>query len=64
MGSFYTVGEEIDTFSSPQEMMDKIRYYLTHEEKRRDMALRAFERTLKDHTYTKRLNQLLTIIYG
>ncbi|CAH1211811.1 hypothetical protein PAECIP111892_03641 [Paenibacillus auburnensis] len=64
MGTFYKVGEEIDTFSSPQEMMDKIRYYLTHEEQRRDMALRAFERTLKDHTYTKRLNQLLTIIYG
>lgn len=64
LGLFYTVGEEIDTFTSPQELMDKIRYYLTHEEQRRDMALRAFERTLKEHTYTKRLNQLLTVIYG
>ncbi|WP_083611947.1 glycosyltransferase [Paenibacillus sp. P32E] len=64
MGSFYKVGEEIDTFSSPQEMMEKIRFYLTHEEERCAMALRAFERTLKDHTYTKRLNQLLTVIYG
>ncbi|UQZ33228.1 spore maturation protein cgeB [Paenibacillus sp. PK3_47] len=64
MGTFYKIGEEIDTFSTPLELMEKVRYYLTHEEERREMALRAFERTLKDHTYTKRLNQLLTVIYG
>lgn len=64
MGSFYKPGEEIETFASPQEMMDKIRFYLTHEEERRAIALRAFERTLKDHTYTKRIHQLLTVIYG
>ncbi|MNP85550.1 Spore protein YkvP [compost metagenome] len=64
MGSFYKPDEEIVTFASPQEMMDKIRYYLTHEEERRAIALRAFERTLKDHTYAKRIHQMLTVIYG
>lgn len=64
LGSFYKVGEEIDTFTTPLELMEKIRFYLTHEEERREMALRAFERTLKDHTYLKRVNQLLTIIYN
>lgn len=64
LGSFYKIGEEIDTFTTPGEMMEKIRYYLTHEEERRTMALRALERTLKDHTYTKRLDKLLTVIYG
>jgi spore maturation protein CgeB len=64
MGSFYKPDEEIVTFASPQEMMDKIRYYLTHEEERRAIALRAFERTLKDHTYAKRIFQMLAIIYS
>lgn len=64
LSSFYTPDEEIVTFASPQEMMDKIRYYLTHEEERRAIALRAFERTLKDHMYIKRLDQLLKVIYG
>ncbi|MFC3748099.1 glycosyltransferase [Paenibacillus sp. GCM10012306] len=64
MGNFYKAGEEIETFASPKEMMDKIRFYLTHEEERREIVLRAYERTLKDHTYAIRLNQLLTIIYG
>lgn len=64
LSSFYKPDEEIVIFTSPQDMMDKIRYYLTHEEERRAIALRAFERTLKDHTYIKRLDQLLTVIYG
>jgi len=64
MGDFYKLGEEIETFSSPQEMLDKIRFFLSHEEERRNIALRAYERTLKDHTYPKRLNQLLTVIFG
>lgn len=64
MGSFFKPGEEIETFASPQEMMEKIRYYLTHEEERRAIVLRAYERVLKDHTYTRRIHQLLSTIYG
>jgi spore maturation protein CgeB len=64
MGNFYKQGEEIETFASPQEMMDKIHYYLSHEEERQAIVLRAYERTLKDHTYAKRVNEMLTVIYG
>lgn len=64
LSTYYKPDVEIVTFSTPREMMDKIQYYLTHEEERREIVLRAFERTLKDHTYTKRLDQLLTVIYG
>ncbi|ASA23900.1 CgeB family protein [Paenibacillus donghaensis] len=64
MGNFYKPGKEIETFDSPREMMDKIHYYLNHEEERRAIALAAYERTLKDHTYNKRIDQLLTVIYG
>lgn len=64
IASFYKPGEEIEIFSNPQEMMDKIRFYLTHEEERRAVVLKAFERTLRDHTYKKRLGQLLAVIFG
>ncbi|MZQ85978.1 glycosyltransferase [Paenibacillus sp. 5J-6] len=59
--NFYKPGEELDIFSSPQELIQKIEYYLTHEEERQHIALRGLARTLKDHTYRKRLNELLTI---
>lgn len=64
MASFYKPGEEIETYANPREMMDKVRFYLEHEEERRAIALKALERTLKDHTYPKRVNQLLSIIFG
>ncbi|WP_025699813.1 CgeB family protein, partial [Paenibacillus durus] len=64
LASFYNPGEEIVTFSTPQEMIDKIRYYLTHEEERQAIVLKGLERTLRDHTYPKRVNQLLATIFG
>jgi len=64
LASFYVPGEEIETFSSPEELVEKVRFYLNHEEARREIALRALHRTLRDHTYSNRLDQLLTVIFG
>ncbi|BCG60645.1 CgeB family protein [Paenibacillus sp. URB8-2] len=64
LATFYKPGEEIVTFSTPLEMIDKVHYYLTHEEERQAIALKGLERTLRDHTYPKRVNQLLTTIFG
>ncbi|MCE5170166.1 glycosyltransferase [Paenibacillus profundus] len=64
LARFYTPGEEIETYSSPEEMLDKIDYYLSHEQERREIALRGLARTLRDHTYANRLNQMLSIVFG
>ncbi|WP_375546930.1 glycosyltransferase [Paenibacillus sp.] len=61
---FYTPGKEIETYRSPAELIDKIEYYLTHEKERRDIALGALERTLGEHTYGHRLNQMLSVIFA
>ncbi|MNN19639.1 Spore protein YkvP [compost metagenome] len=62
--NFYTPGVEIETYSSPQELMDKVNFYLTHEKERQEIALRALERTNREHTYSNRVNQLLGHIFG
>lgn len=64
LASFYTPGVEIETYHSPEEMMQKIDYYLKHEEERREIALRGLARTLREHTYAHRLNQLLATVLG
>lgn len=61
---FYTPGEEIVTYSSPEELVSKCEYYLTHENERREIALRGLEKTMREHTYTKRLSRLLEVLYG
>ncbi|WP_125665678.1 CgeB family protein [Paenibacillus baekrokdamisoli] len=63
LASFYTPGVEIETYASPQEMVEKIKYYLTHEDERRAIALRGLARTMREHTYARRLDLMLSILY-
>ena len=60
---FYIPGVEIETYSSREELLEKIDYYFVHEEQRYEIALRGLERTLKEHTYEHRLNKMLNIIF-
>ena len=50
----FTVGEEVETFSSPEELREKTSYFLAHETQREVMIRRARERVLRDHTYLQR----------
>ncbi|MFC0329323.1 glycosyltransferase [Paenibacillus sepulcri] len=63
LGSFYTPGVDIVTYSSPQEMVDKIEYYLHHEDERREIAMRGMYRTMTEHTYVHRLDMMLGILF-
>lgn len=40
----FTIGKEIDVFSSPEELRDKALFYLRHESLREDMAKKGYER--------------------
>ncbi|AJY77428.1 spore maturation protein cgeB [Paenibacillus beijingensis] len=62
LASFYTPGVELVTYSSPSEMIEKIEYYLHHEEERREIAMRGMYRTMREHTYPRRLEQMLSVM--
>ncbi len=57
-------GKEIVTFSSVSDLKDKIAYYLEHPEERQSIARLGRERVLRDHTYEKRLDEMLATIYA
>ncbi|KOP68941.1 spore maturation protein cgeB [Bacillus sp. FJAT-18019] len=63
MDQLYSPGTEIEIYGSYGELMDKIDYYLRHEEERQRIALNGLIRTRKDHTYYKRLRSMLRIIF-
>lgn len=58
---FYRPGYDIETFASPEELQQKIEYYLTHEKERAVIAWRGFQTTRKNHLYSSRIKQLLSI---
>ncbi|OXM17584.1 spore maturation protein cgeB [Paenibacillus herberti] len=63
LARFYVPGVEIDTYSSPQELVQKLDYYLNNEEARQAIALRAMYRTMKEHTYAHRLTTMLSVMF-
>lgn len=55
---YYAPGSEIETFTNAAELQEKLDYYLNHEDARRAVALRGLRRTMKDHTFQSRVQQL------
>lgn len=55
-------GAELATFTNAEELTAQLEHYLTHEDERRAIALRGLRRTLVDHTYTRRLQQIAEVL--
>ncbi|MFH1009966.1 MAG: glycosyltransferase [bacterium] len=53
---------EIALFQSVDELPAKIDYFLAHPQERADMARRARERVLREHTYEHRMKELVEVI--
>ena len=56
----YQIGDEIAIYATPEELLQKVQYYLRHADEREAIAQRGHERTLRDHTMEQRLEQILT----
>lgn len=54
--------DEMETFSSLEEMRDKIALYLEDEDGRREVAARGRARVLSEHTYQARMEELLAVM--
>ena len=56
--SIYDIGREMDVFDTDDEMVEKVRYYLDNEDKRREMALAGQRRVLADYTYEQQVRKI------
>ncbi len=51
--------KEIVMFRTPEELIQKVNYYLEHEEEREQIARAGHERAMNDYTYEKKIKKLL-----
>jgi len=58
IGEFYELGREIDTYKTPDELIDKTRYYLTHAADAEKLRQAGYLRARKDHTWERRFENL------
>ena len=59
---FFRIGEEVVCYSDRFDLIDKINYYLSHEEDRERIRKAGYERCLRDHTWQKRLDSAFKVM--
>lgn len=56
--------DECATYNSPEDAVNKVRYYLEHRDEAMKIAARGRARTLKDHTYANRMPIVSEVLKG
>jgi spore maturation protein CgeB len=62
LGEYFKVGDEIIGYQTVDELIDKLRYYLEHDEERRRIAQNGYRRVMCDHRMRDRLREAGLVI--
>ena len=56
---YFTIGVDLEAYSSMDELVDKCIYYLAHDEERKQIVKNGYEKMSADHTYPHRIRKML-----
>jgi len=62
LNEFFKVGEEIETYETTEELIDKIKYYLKNESARERIAKAGYNRVLCDHKIHKKFTEVFDLV--
>lgn len=56
--------QEIVTYKTPEELIDKADYYLSHSNERIRIGVNGYRKVQEQHTYEHRINRIISIVEG
>lgn len=62
LGELFEIGKEVVVYSNPEEAAELIRHYLAHHGEAQTIAQAGQARTLREHTYRHRMEELIPIL--
>lgn len=62
LDELFVPGREVVTYRDEDELVERVAYYLERDDERRAIARAGQERTLREHTYRRRMEELLSIL--
>ena len=64
LATFFEPGREIVGYESADDLVDRIRYYLEHEQERLAIARAGYARVMAEHRLSHRMTQLAGLLKG
>ncbi|MCJ7580981.1 MAG: glycosyltransferase [Candidatus Aminicenantes bacterium] len=61
--SLFEDGKHLVIFKDPRDLREKIDYYLSHPEERKQIALHGYQEAIQNHTYVHRIKRLIKTMY-
>lgn len=61
---YFRIGEDLVCYTSEDDLLEKVEYYLSHDKERSEIAACGQETIKKYHTYPERLLKMLSLAYG
>jgi spore maturation protein CgeB len=59
LDDYFRVGNELDRFGTKEEMLEKVKYYLSNDELREKISLNGKRKVLKNYTFARYLGEIL-----
>lgn len=59
---FFVPNEDFVYYTDNDDLLDKVEYYLVHEEKRKEIAQNGYKKVKAGHTYMHRVQEILSIL--
>ena len=60
LNDMFVIGQDLEAYSGPDELIDKCAYYLSHEDERAAIARNGYEKVRAAHTHFHRLRDMLS----
>lgn len=62
IGNYYKENKEMVFYKNIPDLIEKVKYFISHDEEREAIARAGYERTIKDHIYEKRFREIFSKI--
>lgn len=62
--NYFTIGADLDCYTSENDLMTKVEYYMTHEKDRQEIAQNGLATVTKYHNYPERLLEMISLAFG
>lgn len=62
--SYFEIGKDLECYESIDDCVQKVQYYLTHEEERKAIAENGYQKVKQLHTYEHRVLKMMEILFS